>query len=120
MQFQAVPVVSSKNHETKTKGAAYLAGLDVGYFKSTGEISSQWKPGETFIPRMRQDRRESLRSGWSKVLHGTKPDMHANLPDESANQIVAGIRRNPLHPHCIPCGNKAQDHRGDPRGQPGS
>ena len=66
MQFQAdilgVPVVSSKNHRT-AMGAAYLAGLDVGYFRSTGEISSQWKPGETFIPRMSQDRRESLRSG---------------------------------------------------------
>ena len=57
-----VTVVSSKNHETKAMGAAYLAGLDLGYFKSTGEISSQRKSGETFIPRS-QDRRESLRSG---------------------------------------------------------
>jgi glycerol kinase len=84
MQFQAdilgVPVVSAKNDETKAMGAAYLAGLGVGYFKSTGEISSQWKAGETFTPRMSQDRRESLRSGWSKVLHGTRPDIHANLP----------------------------------------
>ena len=84
MQFQAdilgVPVVSPKNDETKAMGAAYLAGLGVGYFKSTGEISSQWKAGETFTPRMSQDRRESLRSGWSKVLNGTRPDIHANLP----------------------------------------
>jgi glycerol kinase len=84
MQFQAdilgVPVVSPKNEETKAMGAAYLAGLGVGYFKSTGEISCQWKAGETFTPRMSQDRRESLRSGWSKVLHDTRPDIHANLP----------------------------------------
>jgi glycerol kinase len=84
MQFQAdilgVPVVSPKNDETKAMGAAYLAGLGVGFFKSTGEISSQWTAAETFTPRMSQDRRESLLSGWSKVLHGTRPDIHANLP----------------------------------------
>jgi glycerol kinase len=76
MQFQAdilgVPVVSPKNSETTAMGAAYLAGLGVGYFKSAGEISSQWAAGETFTPQMTQDQRESLRGGWSKVLRATK------------------------------------------------
>jgi glycerol kinase len=84
MQFQAdilgVPVVSPKNSETTAMGAAYLAGLGVGYFKSTGEISAQRMVGEVFTPRMSQDQRDSLRSGWTKVLSGARSDVHASLP----------------------------------------
>jgi glycerol kinase len=61
-------------------GAAYLAGLGVGYFKSTDEITSHWSAGRIFKPRMSRDQREALRSGWSKALHGTKSDIHGNLP----------------------------------------
>jgi glycerol kinase len=84
MQFQAdilgVPVVSAQNVETTAMGAAYLAGLGVGYFRSTDEIASQWAPGRSFEPRMSQDQRDTLRSGWSKALHGTKFDIHGDLP----------------------------------------
>jgi glycerol kinase len=84
MQFQAdilgVPVVSAQKVETTAMGAAYLAGLGVGYFKSADEITSQWSAGRIFKPRMSQDQREALRSGWSKALHGTKSDIHGNLP----------------------------------------
>jgi glycerol kinase len=84
MQFQAdilgVPVVSAQKVETTALGAAYLAGLGVGYFKSTDEITSQWSAGQIFKPQMSQDQREALRSGWSKALHGTKSDIHGNLP----------------------------------------
>jgi glycerol kinase len=84
MQFQAdilgVPVVSAQNVETTAMGAAYLAGLGVGYFKSTDEIASRWAAGQSFEPRMSQDQRDALRSGWSKALHGTKADIHGGLP----------------------------------------
>jgi glycerol kinase len=84
MQFQAdilgVPVVSAQNAETTAMGAAYLAGLGVGYFKSTDEIASRWAAGQSFEPRMSQDQRDALRSGWSKALHGTKADIHGGLP----------------------------------------
>ena len=84
MQFQAdilgVPVVSAQNVETTAMGAAYLAGLGVGYFKSTDEIASRWAAGQSFEPRMSQDQRDALRSGWSKALHGTKSDIHGGLP----------------------------------------
>jgi glycerol kinase len=72
--------VSAQNGETTAMGAAYLAGLGVGYFTSTDEIASQWAAGKSFEPRMSQDQRGALRSGWSKVLHGTKSDLHGNLP----------------------------------------
>lgn len=72
--------VSAQNGETTAMGAAYLAGLGVGYFTSTDEIASQWAAGKSFEPRMSQDQRDALRSGWSKVLHGTKSDLHGNLP----------------------------------------
>jgi glycerol kinase len=57
MQFQAdlldVPVVRPKIQETTALGAAYLAGLAVGYWKNQAEIAKQWQVDRTFEPAMK-------------------------------------------------------------------
>jgi glycerol kinase len=53
-------------------GAAYLAALAVGYYKSTDEISSQWGSDRKFEPQIGQDERVKLREGWSKALARAK------------------------------------------------
>ena len=76
MQFQAdilgVPVVRPKIAETTALGAAYLAGLAVGYWKDPGEIATQWQIDHVFEPALSQERREELRAGWTKALDRAK------------------------------------------------
>jgi glycerol kinase len=76
MQTQAnllgVPVVRAANPETTAMGAAYLAGLAVGFYKSTDEISSQWASDRTFEPKIGADERQKLREGWNKALGRAK------------------------------------------------
>jgi glycerol kinase len=76
MQTQAnllgVPVVRAANPETTAMGAAYLAGLAVGFYKSTDEISSQWASDRIFEPKIGQDERHKLREGWNKALGRAK------------------------------------------------
>ena len=58
MQFQAdllgVPVVRPRISETTALGAAYLAGLAIGFWQSRKEIAGHWKPERIFIPAMKQ------------------------------------------------------------------
>lgn len=72
MQIQAdvlgVPVVRPKVTETTALGAAYLAGLAVGYWKSRAEIESQWSIDRTFEPQGKPDQIEKLRAGWEKAV----------------------------------------------------
>jgi glycerol kinase len=76
LQFQAdilgIPVIRPKNTETTALGAAYLAGLAVGYYKSTDEIAAQWATDRTFEPNMSTDLREKLRADWQKALNRAK------------------------------------------------
>ena len=76
MQFQAdilgVSVVRPKVTETTALGAAYLAGLAVGYWDSREEIASQWEVGKRFEPNMNDAEREGLLSGWNKALERSK------------------------------------------------
>jgi glycerol kinase len=76
MQTQAdllgVPVVRAANPETTAMGAAYLAGLAVGFYKSTDEIDSQWASDRTFEPKIGSDERHRLRAGWNKALGRAK------------------------------------------------
>ena len=58
--------------EATARGAAYLAALAVGYYKSTDEISSQWGWDRKFEPKIGQDERMKLRDGWSKALARAK------------------------------------------------
>jgi glycerol kinase len=76
MQSQAdllgVPVIRAANPETTAMGAAYLAGLAVGFYKSTDEIASQWASDRTFEPRIGQHEREKLHAGWNKALERSR------------------------------------------------
>jgi len=72
MQFQAdllkTPVVRPRIQETTALGAAYLAGLAVGYWKSRKEIAKQWQMEATFKPTMKPAERARLLSGWNNAL----------------------------------------------------
>jgi glycerol kinase len=72
MQFQAdllgVPVVRPRMHETTALGAAYLAGLAVGYWKSAAEIDGQWQADRVFEPVMSRDEAQLLMRGWRKAV----------------------------------------------------
>ncbi len=72
MQFQAdvlgVPVVRPRVSETTALGAAYLAGLAVGYWKDTTEIATQWQADRRFTPAMKPAKRKALLRGWEKAL----------------------------------------------------
>jgi glycerol kinase len=72
MQFQAdvlgVPVVRPRVSETTALGAAYLAGLAVGYWKDTAEIAAQWQADRRFMPTMKPAQRNRLLAGWKKAL----------------------------------------------------
>ena len=76
MQFQAdilgVPVVRPKVSETTALGAAYLAGLAVGYWESEAEIMHHWQLEKRFEPTMSQDQRESLLSNWRRAVERSK------------------------------------------------
>ncbi len=76
MQFQAdllgVPVVRPAVQETTALGAAYLAGLAVGFWRNQAEIAKQWKVDHTFEPAMKPDKRDKLRSSWNKALERSK------------------------------------------------
>jgi glycerol kinase len=72
MQFQSdllrVPVVRPRVLETTALGAAYLAGLAVGYWKNRQEIAAQWQVDRRFRPAMKPAVRKRLMAGWAKAL----------------------------------------------------
>src|SRR5215212_3175274 len=76
MQFQAdllnVPVVRPKVSETTALGAAYLAGLGVGFWKNQSEIASQWQMDRRFAPAMKKSRRKTELASWSRALARAK------------------------------------------------
>jgi glycerol kinase len=76
MQFQAdilgVPVVRPVVTETTALGAAYLAGLAVGFWKSTEEIAAQWREQCRFVPRMSADERTERLKTWRRAVARAK------------------------------------------------
>ena len=76
MQFQSdllqASVIRPKITETTALGAAYLAGLAVGYWKSLDEISMQWQIDRTFVPVMAPEKTESLVKGWKRAVRTTE------------------------------------------------
>ncbi len=73
MNFQSdildVPVERPVVNETTALGAAYLAGLAVGYWKDQQEIASQWAIDRAFEPKMAEEDRNHLYSGWKKAVN---------------------------------------------------
>src|SRR5260221_4853622 len=76
MQFESdligLPVVRLEVTETTALGAAYLAGLGVGFWKSQGEIASQWRAERRFEPKMQAARAAVLRGRWKEALERSK------------------------------------------------
>ncbi|WP_194191009.1 glycerol kinase GlpK [Clostridium chrysemydis] len=75
MQFQADMIDSEVTRpiitETTALGAAYLAGLAVGYWDSKDDISKSWYVSETYKPVMEKEEREKLYKGWKKAVKRT-------------------------------------------------
>lgn len=72
MQFQSdilgTKVVRPRITETTALGAAYLAGLAVGYWKDVDDIQQQWQVSKTFSPKMNESVRRDLLNGWKRAV----------------------------------------------------
>lgn len=75
MQFQSdilgVPVERPVVNETTALGAAYLAGLAVGFWNDTNDVTSNWKLDKRFEPAMEAEKREELYDGWQRAVAAT-------------------------------------------------
>lgn len=73
MQFQSdilnTKVIRPKVTETTALGAAYLAGLAVGYWKNVDEIQKQWQVDKEFSPSMNNEKRTQLVNGWQRAVN---------------------------------------------------
>ena len=76
MQFQAdllgVAAVRPRISETTALGAAYLAGLAVGYWSNIGELESQWQLDRRFSPAMQQADVQQCTAGWQRAVNAAK------------------------------------------------
>jgi glycerol kinase len=76
MQFQAdllgVPVIRPRVTETTALGAAYLAGLAVGFWDSREELAAQWQAERRFEPQMPHARREEMMARWARAVAHAK------------------------------------------------
>lgn len=76
MQFQAdllgVPVIRPKALETTALGAAFLAGLAVGFWPDVAALQKIWKPEKSFEPKMTRPRAKELRHEWSRAVERAK------------------------------------------------
>jgi glycerol kinase len=76
MQLQAdllnVPVIRPKVAETTALGAAYLAGLAVGFWKNQADIAKQWQVDKRFKPAMKPPIRNRITKGWVRALGRAK------------------------------------------------
>ncbi len=76
MQFQSdilqIPIIRPEILETTALGAAYLAGLAVGFWKDTEETKAQWKEDKRFEPKMKQDQVDELLFKWNKAVEKSK------------------------------------------------
>jgi len=72
MQFQSdiinAPVERPSCIETTAMGAAYLAGLAVGYWENKDAVLKNWHIDKTFIPKMSQQKRDNLIAGWNRAV----------------------------------------------------
>ena len=72
MQFQSdildAPLARPRNIETTALGAAYAAGLAVGYWRGTDDVAANWRAERRWSPRMSAERRARLVAGWEKAV----------------------------------------------------
>ena len=76
MQFQAdilgIPVRRPRVAETTALGAAYLAGLAVGFWETRAEIAENWQEDRRFEPQLEQARRDELYAGWRRAVERSR------------------------------------------------
>jgi len=76
MQFQAdvlrAPVIRPQMLETTALGAAYLAGLAVGYWDGIEDIQNQWAMDRQFDSEMTEEKADKYIKGWNKALGRSK------------------------------------------------
>ena len=76
MQFQAdilhTNVIRPQVTETTALGAAFLAGLAVGYWKNIEELHQYWQQDKSFTPEMSNERREDLQKNWKKAVRAAQ------------------------------------------------
>ena len=76
MQFQAdilgCPVLRSRNEELSALGAAWLAGLALGWWKTPGELEALPHDADRFAPQMDRNDREDLYSAWTRAVAGVR------------------------------------------------
>lgn len=76
MQFQSdildVRVDRPVINETTALGAAYLAGLAIGYWEDKEEIAKQWQVDRTFTPNLSAEKRDELYKGWQTAVEATR------------------------------------------------
>ena len=72
LQFQAdvlqIPIVRSRITETTALGAAYLAGLAVGFWKTKAELAEHWQADKRFEPKIPAEKAARLRAEWSEAV----------------------------------------------------
>ncbi|WP_099189920.1 glycerol kinase GlpK [Tepidibacter mesophilus] len=87
MQFQGdildVPVNRPEVIETTALGAAYLAGLAVGFWKNKEEIKEKWAIDRTFKPNMEEEKRSTLYRGWKKAVRRSMEWEKEDLAEEA-------------------------------------
>ena len=66
-----IKIYRSKIDETTALGAAFMAGLQIGVFKSLSNISRRWKLNRKFIPKIKNSERLNLLKGWSQAMRRT-------------------------------------------------
>ena len=76
LQFQSdilnTKVCRPQNVETTALGAAFLAGLAVGFWKNKDEILMHRKTERIFVPQINEEKRNELYSGWKKAIEKSK------------------------------------------------
>jgi len=70
--ISGAPVLRPRCVETTAMGAAYLAGLAVGYWASTEDIRRNWAVDRIFSPNIRGEERASRVKGWKKAVNATR------------------------------------------------
>jgi glycerol kinase len=76
LQFQSDildrPVLKPTIIETTALGAAYLAGLGVGYWRDLGDIEANWDLGKRYLPEMNPGERDRLYGNWKRAVERSK------------------------------------------------
>lgn len=88
MQLQSdllqLPVQRPRVSETTALGAAYLAGLAVGYWQSQEQIAAYWQAERTYLPQMDATHSQRLYDGWQEAVRRSQHWVTATTPTESA------------------------------------